>query len=107
MEQQEKIKELIQLIQENPELEIVPMVAYEVCGSDDFAYWMGAWGKTEIDEYWCSDERIYFRSEDEDSLVDDVWDREDEYPNISREDAEKIVSGYDWTKCICVRIELP
>jgi len=34
-----KIQELIQLSNENPDLEIIPMVNYEVCGSDDFQYW--------------------------------------------------------------------
>ena len=65
--QQERISELIKLIQQNPSLKIVPMVDSEL-GGDDFSYYMGAWGKAEIDEVYHEDERIYFRSYDEEEL---------------------------------------
>lgn len=42
--QQERVSNLLQLIKENPELKIVPMVDNEVCCGDDFSYWMGRWG---------------------------------------------------------------
>ena len=109
--QQENVKELMQLIQENPGLEIVPMVEFEVCGSDDFHWWMGSWGKCKVDEYWSDDERIYFKFEDEGSLVEKEIDyghwNEEMTDDEIREAAEKKVNGYNWVKCICVRIELP
>lgn len=103
--QNSNMQELLKLVHMNPELEIVPMVAYEVCSSDDFSYWMGSWGEAQVDEYWSDDERIYFRSKDEDRLVDEEMDNGDS--NMSKEDAKKLVDGYAWTKCISVRIELP
>lgn len=116
--QQERIELLLKLIKENPELEIVPMVDGEL-GGGDFSYWMGSWGKAEIDEVYHEDERIYFRSIDEDELVDDFADQifDSEYPNhkyLSDEEskivtskAEQQVQNLGWQKAIVVKIELP
>lgn len=38
-------KELIRLIQENPDLPIIPMVNEEVVADDSYTYWMGEWGR--------------------------------------------------------------
>jgi hypothetical protein len=105
-------KELIKLIQENPELPIVPMVDYEVVG-DDCHCWIGSWGKAIIEEYWCGDERAYFKADDFDSLVEEIIDNryEEEWKGKTDEEmerlAEEMVNGYDWVKCIAVRIGTP
>ena len=105
--------ELFKLIQENPELPIVPMVYSEVCGGDDYSFWMGSWVKCSVDEYYCGDERIYFKSVDYEDLVQELID--DNYEgnwklltdNEMDKAAEDIVDNYNWIKCITVRIELP
>lgn len=107
--QQEKAKHLFNLIKENPELEIMPMVNSEIVVSDDWSYWVGSWGDAEVDEYWCNDERIYFRSQDEDELTENVMcDEIDE--NIDDKEAERlaeeIVKNYNWKKAIVVKIEM-
>ncbi|APR02399.1 hypothetical protein EXM90_19135 [Clostridium botulinum] len=109
--QQANIKTLINLINENHELEIVPMVNYEVCASDDYCSWLGSWGEAKVDEYWCDEERIYFRSEDAEQLIEDAMDNGDWDENMTDEEvakaSEKEVAEYGWVKCICVRIETP
>ena len=66
----ENINNLLQLIKENPGIEIKPMVDSEVIADDCFSYWCGSWGKAKLDEYWVSDERIYFKENDfEDAFV--------------------------------------
>ena len=106
-------KELIKLIQENPELPMLPMVDYEVVGGDDYHCWMGSWGKAIIEEYWRGDDRIYFKSDDFDSLVEEVADDryEEEWKGKTDEEmerlAEEIVDNYDWVKCIAIRIGTP
>jgi hypothetical protein len=109
--QQEKIAELLKLISENPGLEILPMVDSEI-GGDDFSRYSAEWGKAEIDHYYCSDERIYFKSCDFEELVDDFINNNcdnEEYRNISDEDLEKIaesnVESYEWVKAIIVNID--
>lgn len=37
-------EQLIQLIKENPDLPVVPMVYYDVV-NDEYGYWEGKWGK--------------------------------------------------------------
>lgn len=57
--QKNNIELLLNLIKENPELEIVPMVDGEVCQGDEYSYWMGKWGSAIIDQVYHSDDRIY------------------------------------------------
>lgn len=108
--QQENIKQLLELIRENPELEILPMVSSECVPSDDFCYWMGEWGSAEIDEYYCSDERVYFKSQDCEEMIDDWIDNNyDKYPRSSDEllveRAAAAIEICDWVKAIVVKID--
>lgn len=106
--QKENITHLLKLIEENPELKIVPMVDYEIVASDDFNSWLGGWGKAEIDEVYSDDERIYFRSEDEEDLVERLADCIDEdVDDEAWKELENQVKSYEWKKVIVVRIELP
>jgi nicotinamidase-related amidase len=105
--QQKNIEELLKLAVENPDLEIVPMVDSDCVFSDDFSSWMASWGSAKIDEYYSSDERIYFKSEDYDTLVDKEYDA---FYDTNLDDvtamklAKEKVAAYDWTKVIVVRI---
>lgn len=106
------IEELIRLKAENPELEIVPMVQSEVCAGDDFSCWMGSWGKAEIDEVYHEDERIYFRSYDEDEIEERIFNRlESGNPSSSDsfldEKVEEELAKIEWVKVIVVKIGMP
>ena len=112
--QKSNIEHLLTLIKENPDIEIKPMVDAEIVCSDDFAWWVGGWGSARVDEYWVSDERIYLKSEDFDTLVEDRADNlfaEPEYATLSDDEFQKkmeaLVEGYDWEKAIFVMITLP
>lgn len=106
--QKEKISELLELIKENPDLRIVPMVDTEVVASDDYGWWIAEWGKASVEEIYCDDERIYIRSNDEDTLIENlVWN--DEFINgLSEEEAikkaENEVKNYEWEKVVAVKI---
>lgn len=116
--QQNNIGNLLELVKENPELEIVPMVSDEI-GGTDYKYYLGAWGTAEIDEAYHLDDRIYFRSEDEGELYEGYADNIylDDFPSqkilsddeIERidEKAVKLVKGLPWEKVIVVKIEYP
>ena len=110
--QQENIKNLLQLIQENSELEIKPMVDSEIVADDCHSYWCGDWGKAKLDEYWVSDDRIYLKDNDFEDLVQEFIDvNYEDYPNLSDEELDKIaeekVNSYEWKKAIIVYIETP
>lgn len=106
--QQNNVNELLELIKENPELEIVPMVDSEV-GGGDYSYYKGEWGSAEIDEYHCLDERIYFKKHDFEELVEDYIDNNYEYYRNLGDDelqeiAEREASNLEWKKAIVVYI---
>lgn len=116
--QQERVSNLLQLIKENPELKIVPMVDNGVCCGDDFSYWMGRWGKAKVEEIYLSNDAVHFSSEyDElvekyaDNLFDELYPErktltDDEDREIIKQ-ATKIVDELNWEKVILVYIELP
>lgn len=108
--QQENISHLLQLIKENPELPIMPMVSTECVGGDDYSYWAAEWGKASIEEYWVDEDNegtIYYKSSGYDDLVEKYLDQmECNFPspeqNLSY--ATKMVDEYEWKKAIIVKI---
>ena len=108
--EKENREELFKLMKENPELSIVPMVNSEIV-EDDFGYWVGAWGRAKIDEYFISKraERIFFKSDDD---VFDVLERHmsnEEFDALpeSEEECRKFYDALPWNKAIIVYINLP
>ena len=57
------IEKLLNLVRENPDLPIVPMVDGELVADTD-GYWMGKWGKCEIGEYYLGEEKVHFKDDD-------------------------------------------
>lgn len=108
--QQENIKQLLKLIKENPELEILPMIDSECVPCDDYAYWAGRWGAAEVDHYIHFGERIFFKENDFDKLVDEYMENEwEHYPNSTDDELEDIaidvVNNYAWVKAVVVKID--
>lgn len=106
MKQKEYVQELLRLIEENPDLEILPRVDSDVC-NPDYGWTLGSWGKAEVDEYWANDDRIYLRSRDEEEAVDDVMD--DICTDHEEENGEELAARakeiIKWKKAIFVRID--
>lgn len=110
--QKENVQELLRLIQENPDLRIIPMVYTECVGDDCHCSWASSWGKARIDEVWFSDEKIYALSLDFDELVEDEYERllpenctDEAYKEKIEKQAEENVNAYDWEKVILVDID--
>lgn len=100
-------EELFKLMQENPELPVVPMVDSEVVCDDDYARWTGSWGSASIDEYFTHDERVFFRSDDDtDDVLGYVLNAE-EYEEMTDEEAEAVYDALPWVKAIIVNIDTP
>ena len=98
----EKIDNLLQLIRDNPELEILPMVYY-ACVGEDHSRWTASWGDARIDEYYIDDERIYFKSTCYDEVVEKFWQNEE--LTETEEQAEKMANEVNWVKAIIVDID--
>ena len=98
--------DLIKLIQENPDLPIIPMVYFEVV-ADSSGYWMGAWGRCEVTEYYLGREHVHFRDDDEEDVLNDLVGHDlqgrDIY-DLSDEEWNELYQSVPWTKCIVVYI---
>ncbi|RAU96797.1 hypothetical protein [Paenibacillus sp. YN15] len=107
--QQENVLELIRLIAENPELRILPMVDSEIVADEGYCSWVGCFGEAQVDEVFSKGERLYIRSDDEEGLIEEVYDNLDGpiTDEEAEETAKEIVSGYEWEKVILVRIACP
>lgn len=100
-------EELFKLMQENPELPVLPMVDSEVVCDDDYNRWTGSWGSASIDEYLAHDGRVFFRSDDDtDDVLGYVLDGE-EYIKMTDEEAEAVYDALPWVKAIIVNIDTP
>lgn len=107
--QQENVQLLLDLIKENPELKILPMIDAEIVADDTYGWWAGSFGKAEIDHIWNNGERIYFKSGDEEDLIEKELEIiEDEFSLSEAESvAQSRVEGYGWEKVIVVWIGEP
>lgn len=100
--------ELLQLIKENPELPVIPMVSNEVCG-DYSGYWEGEWGSACIDEFLNCPMWNYIAFKSDDDVFDTLerYLRPDEFERLpqSEEECRKIYNDLPWKKAIIVKIE--
>ena len=113
-QQKENMAKLLELVKENPDLRILPVVECEVVG-DDSGLWIGAWDAAEIDEVYVDEgrEQFFLKSWG----FEDV--EENEYGNLTEEEvaglsddeidslAEKKAEALPWEKVIVVRITTP
>lgn len=108
-------QELLNLIRDNPELPVIPMVAGEVVADDSYPYWMGSWGSSEVTEYYVGREKVHFKSDDiEDVLMDMngcrygyTKDGRDIYDDLTDEEWDEIYNSLPWKKAIVVYIGTP
>ncbi|MEO1768285.1 hypothetical protein [Candidatus Enterococcus ferrettii] len=115
--QKENVTILINLIKENPELKILPMVDGEVVAGDDFCHWAGSFGKSEVDYIWNNGEKIYFKSGDEEELIENEVDNIEDSAELFHEShpmwrtiedrAKERVNQYPWEKVIVTWVGLP
>ena len=102
--------ELLKLIQENPELPVVPIVDGEITG-DDIGWWIGELGSARIDEYLITrnDECVALKSDDDVFYVLDRYLSYEEFEKLPETETECRVyyDALPWTKAIIVNIGLP
>lgn len=111
--QKENLDKLFQLIKENPELPIVPMVYSEIVADVCFAFWVGNWGKVEIDKYLITDEHVYLYSLDNEYIIlenSDIADKfisRKDYMSMSDKELKQAFENLPWIEAIIVNIDLP
>ena len=104
--------ELLKLINDNPELPVVPLVNSEVVVDDSCCYWLGTWGPASIEEYYLGDEKVHIKSmDDEEDVLTDLQgsifgrlpDGRDVY-DLSDDEWDELYKSIPWTKAIVVYI---
>lgn len=104
----ENTKKLLELVKENPDLPIVPMVESEVVCDDGYCRWLGSVGSVGVGEYALFGERFY---EERDDLKDAYYCNNTEiFENMSEEEVklklEELTKDM-WTKAIIINIDTP
>lgn len=51
MKQSEKLTQLLELMQANPELPVIPCVDGDVVSGDEYYCWLGSWGESAVQEF--------------------------------------------------------
>lgn len=105
--QKEKLEELFQLIKDNTDLPILPMVDSEIVADDGCSRWTASWGSAYVGEYIIGNERIWFKNEDDaEEVLNDCVGGIDFYEM----EEEKVHEEYEklpWIKAIIVNIDVP
>ncbi len=100
-------EQLFKLMQENPELPVVPMVDGEIPG-DDRGYWLGACGSAYIDEYLLTHncDRVAFKSNNDVFNVLEWHLTGEEFEKLPETESEcrPYYDALPWTKAIIVYI---
>jgi hypothetical protein len=106
------VEQLLNLIKENPELPIVPMVDSEIVTDDGYCYWVGAWGTASIDEIYIGREGVHIKSyDDEEDVLNDLDSCQYGYDYYGRdiysltdEEWDELYKSIPWKKAILVYI---
>lgn len=106
--QKNNLLSLFELIQQNPDLPIVPMVNYEIVADDCALYWMGSWGEARVDSYILRDDKVWYLSDEKEEIFENLFEFPVDLPKEQEEQfIEDSVSSLPWIKAIMVKIELP
>lgn len=99
---------LIELVNENPGLPIIPMVDGGIPG-DDSGYWLGVFGYAAVDEFVISlSNLVMFKSDDDvfATLEHCLTDEEFEKLPETEEECRPFYDALPWTKAIIVYIDV-
>lgn len=106
----ENIKDLLKLIDEHPDLPVIPVVGQDIV-ADCTGEWAASFGKAEIKKICINGENVFFR--DTRTALDALKEMELEGMAVgrTREESLKIINDYldglDWLEAIIVHIETP
>lgn len=106
----DNIKHLIQLMDENPDLPVIPMVGQDIV-ADCTGEWVAHFGKAEIKKMCIYGEKVIFREEKNAIKTVEALELEWLTEGRTREESIERLNGYldelDWLEAIIVHIETP
>ena len=106
----ENIKHLIQLMEENPDLPVIPMVGQDIV-ADCTGEWVAHFGKAEIKKMCIYGEKVIFREWKNAIKTVEALELEGLTEGRTREESIEKLNGYldelEWLEAIIVHIETP
>ena len=106
----ENIKEILKLIDEHPDLPVIPMVGQDIV-ADCTGEWVAHFGKAEVKKMCIYGENVIFREEKNAIKTVEALELEGLTEGRTREESIEKLSGYldelDWLEAIIVHIETP
>ena len=106
----ENIKEILKLIDEHPDLPVVPMVGQDIV-ADCTGEWVAHFGKAEVKKMCIYGEKVVFREDKNAIKTVEALDLEGLTKGRTREESTEKLNGYldglDWLEAIIVHIETP
>lgn len=106
----DNIKHLIQLMDENPDLPVIPMVGQDIV-ADCTGEWVAYFGKAEVKKMCIYGEKVVFREEKNAIKTVEALELEGLTEDRTREESIEKLNGYldelDWLEAIIVHIETP
>lgn len=104
------IKALIQLMDENPDLPIIPVVGQDIV-ADCTGEWVAHFGKAEIKKMCIYGEKVIFREDKNAIKTVEALELEGLTEGRAREESIEKLNGYldelEWLEAIIVHIETP
>lgn len=106
----ENIKDLLKLIDEHPDLPVIPMVGQDIV-ADCTGEWIANFGKAEIKKMCIYGENVIFREEKNAIKTVETLELEGLTEGRTREESLEKLNGYlnelEWLEAIIVHIETP
>lgn len=88
----ENNKKLIELVQQNPELPIIPATYYEVC-AEDWGYWCGEISDVKVDYFYLDCDRWYAGESEIMDQLELEYDADESIPEMNREEWDKYLEN--------------
>ena len=106
----DNIKDLLRLIEEHPDLPVIPMVGQDIV-ADCTGEWVAHFGKAEVKKMCIYEEKVIFREEKNAIKTVEALELEGLTEGRAREESLDKLNGYldelDWLEAIIVHIETP
>lgn len=106
----DNIKDLLRLIEEHPDLPVVPMVGQDIV-ADCTGEWVAHFGKAEVKKMCIYGENVIFREDKNAIKTVEALELEGLTEDRTREESIEKLNGYldelEWLEAIIVHIETP
>ena len=106
----DNVKNLMQLINEHPDLPVIPMVGQDIV-ADCTGEWVASFGKAEIKKMCIYGEKVIFREDKNAIKTVEALELEGLTEGRTREESIEKLNSYldelDWLEAIIVHIETP